>query len=564
MTYLLLGLVWAIVVGGGSLLLKINKFWAFFQSIIAFVIGSTIAYLTTPVIGLYQTGFWFFILVPIGFIGVLSFIAWMDGHHHENNSSPKGIFLFSALSFLFLFAFSFFSTSAIFHSEDYYNLLNVVEESEFNADDVLLDQSQARFVDQSLSVRSANEILGQVRGMGSRFQIGTMRIQNINEELQWVAPFEHSSIFKWMDNNTSPGYVSVSVTDYSKAKMVTENADINYGVTGFYFSHYLPRHLYNNGYASTLLEDFTLELDNEGKPQWVVSIIERKVGFSGKVATGVVVVDAKTGQFDEYDIENAPEWIDRIQPEGIVEDLISDWGQYADGWWNAFAVGNGVVTATPGSSIVFTKDKSAKWYTGMQSKSTSNKESTMGFMLVDSRTGKATFYQRSGITENVAKSAIEGRVQEFEYASSNPIPYNINGKTTFLSILKDKNGNMQGIGLVAYDDRSKVAYGENFDIALRRYMSTLAENGGAGNMDASIESISISGTVDRAYLQTVDNRLVLNFTLSDSEYKGLFFMVQADKNKEAMFTRDSDNVSFKTYSLENNDIQTFDFKNKRF
>jgi len=564
MIYLSLGLVWAIIIAGGSTLLKINYFLSFFQGIVAFLIGSFIAYLTTPVIGLYETGFWFFVLTPIVFIGLIAFVFTVENYNEVNEKSSKLILLFTTLSLIFFISFSFITTTPMFHSESYYNLLNVVEESEFNPEKVLLDQTQARFVDQDLSVRSANEILGQIRGMGSRFRIGSMRIQNINDELQWVAPFEHSTFFRWMDDNTSPGYVLVRASDYSESKMVTEDTDINYGNTGFYFSKHLPRHLYDNGYSRTLFNDFTLEINNEGKPYWIASIIKRKVGFSGKVATGIVVVNAKNGAIDEYSIEDAPEWVDRIQPESIVEDLISDWGEYADGWWNSFAVGNGVITATPGSSIVFTENKRSKWYTGMQSKSTTNKESTMGFMMVDSRTGKALFYQRSGITENVAKTAIEGRVQESEYISSNPIPYNINGQITFLSILKDKNGNVQGIGLVAYDNRSKVVFGESFDIALRRYMSVIAEVNGTENMNSSMKTIKIDGIIKRSHLQNIDNRLILNFTLTGDDYHGLFFIVQADENKEAMLTRDNDKVSFETYSLKNESIQSFNFKNNNF
>jgi hypothetical protein len=564
MTYLFLGLIWAIVFCGSGLLLRINKFWVITQTFVAFILGTFFAYLTTPVIGLFETGFWTFLLFPIIISGIITFFSLIEAYSDDDKKGAKislSLTSFSVISFL---AFSFFTTSSMFHSQDYYNLLNVAEETEFNPTEVLLDQTQARFVDQDLSVRSANEVLGQVRGMGSRFEIGSMRIQNINDELRWVAPFEHSSIFKWMDNNTSPGYVSVSASDYSKSKMIIDNSNINYGNSGFYFSKHIPRHLYTHGYSTTLFDDFTLEIDNEGKPYWVASIIERKVGFSGKMATGIVVVNAENGDIEEFSIDNAPEWVDRIQPEHITESLISYWGQYSNGWWNSFAVGNGVITATPNSSIVFTKDKKSMWYTGMQSKSTSNKESTMGFMMVDSRTGEATFYQRSGITENVAKTAIEGRVQEAEYKSSNPIPYNINGEITFLSILKDKNGNVQGIGLVAYDNRSKVTFGESFDIALRRYMSAIADTNGTQNLNSSMKSISINGVVERSYLQNVDNRLVLTFTLKSDSYKGLFFITQADENKNAMLTRDNDEVSFESYSLDNESIQVFNFKNSHF
>jgi hypothetical protein len=558
MIFIVLGLVYTLIaIGYLKIFSNFETNIIVKMSVGAFVLGGIFAYLGTPTLGVFEPGLWTFLIFPIA----VCFFCILMSERTENFK----LLIWSFVGFLGVFAlFAFVSTSAMIHSAKYYALLDVVEEQEFDPTTILLDQSKARFVDQSLSVRSANEILGQVRGMGSRYEIGTMRIQNMNNELKWVAPFQHTTFFKWLDNGTSPGYVSVSSSNYSDATMHIKNNDINYGVSGFYFNKNVDRHLYINGYAGTLLDDFTLEIDDEGNPYWVVSMLERKVGFSGKVATGVVVVNAKNGDFEEYTIDEVPSWINRVQPESVVDDLITNWGKYADGWWNGVVVGDGVIIATPGTSLVFTKDQTSSWYTGMQSNSATNKESTMGFMIVSSRTGKATFYQRSGITESVAQSAIEGRVQEAGYSASNPIPYNINGQVTFMSILKDDSGNMQGIGLVAYDDRSKVAIGENFDIALRRYLSTLAERGGIDNLDASVEVIEVSGSIDRAYLQSFDNRLILNFTLSGNDYQGQFFIAQADSNKEIMLSREGDKVNFKTYSLDNQDVQVFDFNNLTF
>src|SRR5690606_3836066 len=86
---------------------------------------------------------------------------------------------------------------------------------------------------------------------------------------------------------------------------------------------------------------------------------------------------------------DAPAWIDRIQPESIVEDRISDWGVYVEGWLNSWTSGNNVIKASQGTSLVYTADGHSAWYTGLQSKGSSD-QGTMGFMLVDTRTGKAS------------------------------------------------------------------------------------------------------------------------------------------------------------------------------
>ena len=92
--------------------------------------------------------------------------------------------------------------------------------------------------------------------------------------------------------------------------------------------------MYFNGYCTTGLTDYTFEIDDKGKPFWVVTKFEKKIGFSGNDAVGVVVVDAQTGEFREYSIANTPKWVDRIQPIDFVEEQLNDWGDYVHGYWN--------------------------------------------------------------------------------------------------------------------------------------------------------------------------------------------------------------------------------------
>lgn len=560
MIYLILGCVWGLIVGLGLFLSNDDDdrvSMSLISGAMFTFLGTLAAYLFTPVLGIVYSGFWLFVLAPLVITVFIIGIANVSELVIPKRSKVVTLSYVSLIGIYCVVAF--IATAAIFHADDYHALLTVAEENQFDPDSVLLDQTQARFVDQSLAVRSANEILGKNRGMASRYSVGTMRIQNVNGELRWLAPFTHTSFRRWFDDSTSPGYVSVSANEYSDSQMNTDNMDINYGDDGFYLSTYVYRHVYANGYATTLIEDFSLEIDENGVPFWVGAIVEPQVGISGKIVTGVLTVNARSGSISEYTVDNAPIWIDRIQPEHIVEDLVSDWGEYANGWWDAF-VGNEVVVPTKGSSIVFTKSDKASWYTGMRSNSSSNNESSMGFMLIDSRTGVALFYQRSGITEQVAEETIEGRVQEAGYESSAPIPYNIGGKTTFLSILKDKRNNVQGVGLIAYDNRSLVATGDNFSIAYRRYMSVLASNG-ENTINSGVDVTIIESTIERLYVQTVDNRLVLNFTLSHPDYNGVVFTASADNNKGAMLAHVGDSVVVEAMTIDGESSQVNEFIN---
>ena len=165
---------------------------------------------------------------------------------------------------------------------------------DFDTEQQLLDQTQARFVDQALAKRSAEELLGNQQGLGSKVDVGTMSIQSVKGRLWWVAPLEHKDIFKWMSNGTTPGYVMVSASDYSDSRIVLGKFELSIGMGGN-FGDYLPRYMYQNGFASRGYMDYTFELNDQEQPFWVVTLFEKKVGYGGEVATGVVVVDPVTG-----------------------------------------------------------------------------------------------------------------------------------------------------------------------------------------------------------------------------------------------------------------------------
>ncbi|MDO7205712.1 hypothetical protein Q5M85_18020 [Paraclostridium bifermentans] len=45
--------------------------------------------------------------------------------------------------------------------------------------------------------------------------------------------------------------------------------------------------MYLKGYTNVGMTDFTLEIDDKGKPYWVVSLYENAVGYGGQNAIGI-------------------------------------------------------------------------------------------------------------------------------------------------------------------------------------------------------------------------------------------------------------------------------------
>lgn len=545
--------------------------------VLAVVPASITQWLVTLILGFVVTFFASYLVLPtlaidsasLLFLSVLLFTVarFIVGLLHADRIALKhqysGVVGLTSLFVLASLAtFALLSSTGMFRSADLAGVLDIRESTEvFDPKSILMDTEQARFVDQDLAMRASNEKLGEKVGLGAMTQLTNASIQDLNGKLTWVAPIVHKNVFKYLSNGETPGYIDVSASRFSDSK-ATLDAPIAYGTDGFYFSGNLKRYLYTSGYQSTYLDDYTLELNDQGKPFWVVSKFERTVGMSGKEVTGVLIVDAQTGAIQDVPLDQLPQvapWVDRVQPESIVFDQITDWGKLSGGFINAYFVGKDVINPTKGLSLVYTKDGRSMWYTGLQSGSA--QEGTVGFMMVDTKTGEATMYRRTGITEEVAKRAIEGKVQETGYKASTPIPYNVNGLSTFLAVLKDDKGNPQKIGMVSYNDRSVLAVGNNLDTVLRRYQMAMSQSDSQQSLGKDRVTKLVSGRLDRVGFQQIDGQASLHFTVANDTEKRVFTVSGSDSARYIL-SRPGDSVDVHYYDTGSDPIIVNEFKNE--
>ena len=89
-----------------------------------------------------------------------------------------------------------------------------------------------------------------------------------------------------------------------------------------------------NGGLFRGLTDYSFELDDEGNPFWVLTSYKNRWLFSLPEASGILLVNATTGEGVHYDLEHIPEWIDRVQPEDFIMQQIQNQGEYVDGFLN--------------------------------------------------------------------------------------------------------------------------------------------------------------------------------------------------------------------------------------
>lgn len=414
------------------------------------------------------------------------------------------------------FVLPFLTTTPLFYSHAYRNLLGEVTESSFTADVAPIASSQIRIIDIETANKLAEKKIGEVPALGSETQLGEMVLQKVKDKLYYVAPLEHRGLFQWITNRSgSKGFVMVSATNPQDVKLI-QNVDgkevrLKYQTKGFIMD-FLPRYLYFHGIVNVGMTDFSFEVDDDLHPYWVVSLYRNTIGFSGAEAVGVAVVDAQTGEIKKYSQQDAPAWIDRMQPEWIVYRQIQGWGEYINGFWNSILAKTG--TLRPAGNqlhLIYGNDDKVYWYTGITS--SGKDESTVGFVLVDSRTKEAKWYKVAGATEDGAKKSAEGQVQEKGYRAGDPILYNIYSVPTYITSLKDKEGLLKAVAFISVENYNIVGVGSDVESALRVYRQNLTSQGNLFVPGSEIKDVKIKGKVTRISQAVKGGESFFYFTL---------------------------------------------------
>ncbi len=471
------------------------------------------------------------------------------------------IVVISIIMIVLLFSRGFLSTP-LMNSEKYRSLIGSVEEKDFSTEITPIDLSQIPVVDKSLAENLADKKLGEQVALGSQVTLGQCTIQNVDGKLYWVAPLLHSGIFKWMDNKTgTPGYLKISATNQNDIELIQEvegeKVFVRYQPNA-YFSDDLHRHIYMSGYKTVGLTDYSFELDDSGKPYWVVTKYNNSIHFGGKKVDGVLIVDAMNGNIEEFSTEDIPEWVDRVYPADIViKNQLTDWGKYVHGFMNSVFAKKDIIVPTWGYNVVFNND-GCYYYTGMTSAGAD--ESTVGFMLIDTKTKKTTMYKVSGSNEGAAMQSAEGQVQNLGYESTFPILINIDGEATYFMPLKDKKGLVKLYAMVNVADYSVVGVGESLSKTKSNYIKKLRNRGDWQGINNASDVVELEGTIQRIHSAIVDDTTYYYILINEQPNK--IFIGGLNISNELPITQVGDIIFIQYYENENSTIDLIYFDNK--
>lgn len=540
--------------------------------LISAIIIFILFYLELPPLNLRSESFWNFlfqcviILLIINGFGVIRDILstlHVDGVHGMgglNLRETSKPFLLGALLLIAIIVIQFLGGIVghpFFHSGAYSRLIEV-EDGDFSADVAELSMNQIPVVDKDSAQRLGSRKLGEMSDLVSQFEVMDMYTQiNYQGTPYRVTPLQYGDVIKWFTNRSQgiPAYVMVNmVTQETSLKRLDEG--MKYSPSEYFFCN-INRHL---RFAHPTLifdfEDISFEINEEGTPFWVAPVISYRIGlWSGKDVSGVVLVNAITGEDQYYKLEDIPTWVDQVFISGLIINQLDYYGMYQNGYINSMFGQKGVRQTTEGYNYIAIGDD-VYLYTGVTS--VTSDESNIGFMLVNLRTKDAKYYTVPGATEASAMGSAQGQVQQMNYMATFPLLLNISDRPTYFMSLKDAAGLVKMYAFVDVEQYQVVGTGTSVKAAMANYETALgvengelapdsSQNTGSGETPAQEETApltpeaSVTGTISAVSSAVVNGNTRYYFLLDGDEN---IYTASITLDSRLPFLKEGDSVTF--------------------
>lgn len=437
----------------------------------------------------------------------------------------------------------YMATAFLFNANEKFDVSKMDQKVEIKAFD---ETETPASVPPQFARNKMKKSFGQVPNT-SYYELGSLQIQKVNGEYVYIAPVEFSDFFKWIRAGSTPGYFTLSATD-SSANPKFVKTEMVYTPSS-YFNKEIERHI-RLQYPDLIFYGGTqLEINDDGKPYYIQTYGDFISARNGFKASGVVVVDAKTGATKKYALDQVPAFIDgAVSPEAVSLQN-SYFGNYIHGFWNSmFGKSDVKLPSDEGTeanvSPVFDSKGDMYYFTDF----TSPKEgvdSMLGYALTNARTGKATYYtgnlEESYMDSQGALQIIEKRFIEKKWKGRMPILYNFYGEASWLTPVLDSNGFLQNYFIVSAANPEIAAYASTPNEALRAYKTALQKGGGTVNSSSKQEKKEAAGKVKRVYKEKTGDYTTVTFLLDD----GKSYTMSSEKEPLVIYLKEGDQITMK-------------------
>lgn len=445
-------------------------------AIVVLLVSFLYYYINLPAINIHSQGFWTFLIV--GLLIITAVVAIVNYDKENSNLQKKLTFSnkFPAIALtisgiaIVVFIIGYILSSPIVNADKYQRLLTV-DESNFQEDITEISYSEIPVLDKESAIRLGSRKMGSIVEYVSQFEVADNYTQiNYQGTPVRVTPLEYGGVFKWLNNfqDGIPAYIRIDMTN-QRVDLVELEEGMKYTESD-HFGRNINRYL-RFRYPTYIFSQLNFEIDDEGIPYWICPVKDYKIGlFGGETIGRLVVVNAVTGEHEDYAIDDVPQWIDRVFLAELLIELYDYQGTLKHGFLNSIFTQRDSLQTTAGYNYIALDDD--VWvYTGVTS--VGGDESNVGFVLMNQRTAETKYYSISGAEEYSAMASAEGKVQHLGYTATFPLLLNISGEPTYFIPLKDAAGLVKSYAMVNIQQYQIVAIGDSIQEAEESYIELL-------------------------------------------------------------------------------------------
>ncbi len=439
----------------------------------------------------------------------------------------------------------------VFNATSYAEIMKVTE-SDF-AEDLAesVGTDSIALMDTASAQMLGDREIGALSAVVSQFNVSYDYTQiDYNGKPIKVSALDYADFFKWINNNKNgiSGYVTVDPVSMSASFQNSEGMKY---VPSAFFSEDAYRYIWTK-YPTLMFENLHFEIDENGKPYYIASVIEKTIAlFGGKTVTGCVVLDPVSGEIVKYELDEIPNWIDVVFYGDLICEQYNWYGMFRNGFANSlfgkkdckqvttyYSSDEEEMDAAPVSDYGYVAKDGDIWiYTGVTS--VNGDSSNIGFLLANERTGECRYYSIAGADEKSAMSAAEGEVQEKGYQASFPSLINIDGNPTYIMVLKDSGGLVKLYATVNVEQYNIVTTAATQAECIEKYKVALGIESEETVTDAKETTITIASI---KYIDIDGNTYIYLIDTNNNIYKA-----KASANENMLLLNVGDTVKLSYY-----------------
>lgn len=552
------------------------------SAVITVIIAAVLYYFMLPALNFkaIEMYIWlaFSVVIFIGLYGI-SAGAYSRPEKMEAAKNKMKIPIIILLVMAVIVGIGYLTGAVFFRAKSYSNMIKV-QDGNFTEEVAEIDFSSVPRLDKDASNVLATKVLGNLSDYVSQFTVSDLYSTQINYKGTpvRVQSLEYADIFKWMKNtkNGIPAYIIVDMTT-QKAELQRLDEPMKYSPAE-YFNEDLIRHCRFN-YPTLMFDTPRFEVDDTGRPYWVVPVIDKTIGlFGGRDITGAILVDAATGnttlistnldgktklKTDKFVTDEEYQWLDRVYSSELLNEQFNYYGKYSNGFWNSIIGQTDVKVTSSGYNYLALNDD-VYMYTGVTS--ITSDQAIIGFVLINQRTKDARYYQVSGALEDAARTSAEGKVQQYNYKATFPLLLNVSGEPTYFMALKDASEWVKMYALVNVKQSTIVAAEATLSDCIEKYASELQKNGVSVDIDIgnvqdtdnsdnenTVKYVTVTGTVSDIRTATTGGETYFYIKLDGA---ARYYKVSVKDAEKIILANNGDSVTFEIPENAEGDIVT--------